>query len=98
MKKSTRYRLVRTRDGLTQESDRIGWAGWKEDGTFQELHTEIGVGRSLVLGVPVEGLYTWMTTPVQKVEVDRDEYKRFRTTNSEYELYRELEGEGRDYL
>lgn len=79
------YTLIRKRDSLVKESPRIMWVEWNEDGTFEDKHTTIAVGRSLVMS-PFNKFYTWMTTIVTEILEETDSYIRFKTENSEYEL------------
>ncbi len=81
-----RYKLVRERDGLSNVGHKAGWIEWNEDGTFKELHDEPAVGRSLILD-PQRMSYTWMTTTVTEILEQKENYIKFATTNSLYELW-----------
>lgn len=81
-----RYKLVRERDGLSNVGHKIGWIEWNEDGKFKELHDEPAVGRSLILD-PQRISYTWMTTTVTEILEQKENYIKFATTNSIYELW-----------
>ena len=81
-----RYKLIREGDGLTKAGNRILWIEWNEDGTFQSSHDEPGLGRSFILD-PYLGSYTWMTTVVTEIIEQREDYIKFRTSNSVYELF-----------
>ena len=81
-----RYKLVRERDGLSNVGHKIGWIEWNEDGKFKELHDEPAVGRSLILDF--RGIsYTWLTTTVTEILEQKENYIKFATTNSIYELW-----------
>jgi hypothetical protein len=82
-----RYKLVRERDGLSNVGHKAGWIEWNEDGTFKKLHDEAAVGRSLILD-PQRISYTWMTTTVTEILEQKENYIKFATTNSIYELYK----------
>ena len=81
-----KYKLVREGDGLTKSGNKILWIEWNEDGTFQSSHDEPGLGRSFILD-PHFGSYTWMTTAVTEIIEQREDYIKFRTSNSVYELF-----------
>jgi hypothetical protein len=81
-----RYKLVRERDGLSNVGHKAGWIEWNEDGTFKKLHDEAAVGRSLILD-PQRRSYTWMTTTVTEILEQKENYIKFATTNSTYELW-----------
>jgi hypothetical protein len=80
-----KYKLVREHDGLTKTGTRILWVEWDSDGVFNETHPAIAVGRSLLLDPRVS--YIWLTTAVTEILEERDDYIKFRTTNSVYELF-----------
>jgi hypothetical protein len=81
-----KYKLVRERDGLSNVGHKVGWIEWNEDGTFKKLHDEAAVGRSLILD-PQRRSYTWMTTTVTEILEQKENYIKFATTNSIYELW-----------
>ena len=81
------YKLVRERDGLTHHARQIGWIEFKEDSTFKEKHDEPAIGRSLILD-PHRFSFTWLTTSVTEIVEQRDDYIKFKTRNSNYELWK----------
>ena len=81
-----KYKLVRENDGLTNTGNKYKWIEWNEDGTFQSSHDEPKLGRSFILD-PYLGSYTWMTTVVTEIIEQREDYIKFRTSNSVYELF-----------
>ena len=81
-----KYKLVRESDGLTKAGNRILWIDWEMSGTFQSSHDELGLGRSFILD-PHLMSYTWMTTVVTEIIEQREDYIKFRTSNSVYELF-----------
>ena len=83
---SKKYKLVRERDNLTKEGNRILWIDWDTDGTFHSSHYELKLDRSLILD-PHHMNYTWMTTIVTEIIEQREDYIKFRTLNSVYELF-----------
>ena len=81
-----KYKLVRERDGLEKYSGIITWIEWKEDGTFKQAHKEPAIGLSLVMDA--SGLtYTWLTTTIKKIVQMSENYIKFETENSTYELF-----------
>ena len=80
------YKLVRERDGLTHHAREMGWIEWNDDGTFKEKHDEPAIGRSCMLD-PHRFSFTWLTTPVTEIIEQRDDYIKFNTRNSVYELF-----------
>lgn len=81
------WRLIRDRDGLTKESEKIMWVEWNDEGRFKEKFEEISVGRSLIMS-PFSKSFTWQTTSVTEVIADREDYKEFKTENSHYRLFK----------
>ena len=81
------YRLVREQDGLTHHSRHIGWIEWNEDGTFKAQHDEPAIGRSCMLD-PHRMQFTWLTTKVTEIVDQKDDYVKFNTLNSTYELWK----------
>jgi hypothetical protein len=82
-----KYRLVRERDKLTKESAKVLWLEWNEDGTFKDKFEEPDVGRSLIMS-PFNDFFTWQTTTVTEIVEQRDDYVKFKTENSNYELFK----------
>ena len=81
-----RYKLVRERDGLTKTSIAIKWLEFNEDGKYKADFQEIAVGRSLIMS-PFNIYFTWQTTPVTEIVEQREDYIKFNTENSSYELF-----------
>lgn len=82
-----RYKLVRERDGLTKTSIAIKWLEFNEDGKYKADFQEIAVGRSLIMS-PFNIYFTWQTTSVTEIVEQREDYIKFRTENSDYELFK----------
>lgn len=80
-----KYRLVRERDKLVKESAKVLWLEFNEDGTFKEKHDSPSIGRSLIMS-PFNQFFTWQTTLVTEIVEQRDDYIKFKTENSNYEL------------
>jgi hypothetical protein len=81
------WKLVRERDGLTEQSNGIKWLEWNEDGSFKEQFEEPAIGRSLIMS-PFNGSFTWQTTNVTEIVEQREDYIKFKTENSNYELFK----------
>ena len=81
------WKLVRERDGLTKQSNGIKWLEWNEDGSFKEQFEEVAIGRSLLMS-PFNQCFTWQTTTVTEIVEQREDYIKFKTKNSNYELFK----------
>jgi len=81
-----KYKLVRERDGLTINGNRILWIDWEMSGRFNSSYDEPQLGRSLIVD-PYLGSYTWMTTVLTEIIEQREDYIKFKTSNSIYELF-----------
>jgi len=81
------WKLVRERDGLIKQSKGVKWVEWNEDGTFKEQFEEVALGRSLIMS-PFTFSFTWQTTTVTKIVEQREDYIKFKTGNSNYELFK----------
>ena len=81
------WKLVRERDGLTKQSNGIKWLEWNEDGSFKEQFEEVTIGRSLLMS-PFNQSFTWQTTTVTEIVEQREDYIKFKTENSNYELFK----------
>ena len=81
------WKLVRERDGLTKQSKGVKWIEWEEDRTFKEQFEEVAIGRSLLMS-PFNPSFTWQTTTVTEIIEQREDYIKFKTGNSNYELFK----------
>lgn len=81
------WKLVRERDGLTKHSVEVMWLEFDDEGRFKAKHTEPGEGRSLLMS-PFNEFFTWQTTVVTEIVEQRDDYVKFHTGNSTYELFK----------
>lgn len=82
-----KWRLVRERDGLTKYSEKVIWIEFDDSGRFKERYDQVGVGRSLLMS-PFNDFFTWQTTTVTEIVEERDDYIKFKTQNSNYELFK----------
>ena len=84
---NAKYKLVRERDGLTHYGREMGWIEWGEDSRFKEKYDEPAIGRSCILD-PHRISFTWLTTSVTEIVEEREDYIKFNTRNSVYELWK----------
>ena len=82
--KDYNYILTRLNDGLVKRGDIVKYVEWNEDGTSKKIHENIQVGRSLILDPRIG--YTWLTTIIIEIIEQKDDYVKFKTENSLYEL------------
>jgi hypothetical protein len=81
------YKLVRERDGLTKTSVGVKWLEFDEDGRYKADFEDIAVNRSLLMS-PFGPSFTWQTTLVTEIVEQREDYIKFNTENSVYELFK----------
>ena len=81
------WKLVRERDGLIKHSVEIMWIEFGDDGRFKEKHSDIAIGRSLLMS-PFNQFFAWQTTVVTEIVKQKEEYIKFKTENSNYELFK----------
>jgi hypothetical protein len=81
------WKLVRERDGLTKHSVDVMWIEFNDEGRFKSKHDEPAIGRSLIMS-PFNQFFTWQTTPITEIVEERDGYIKFKTENSNYELWK----------
>jgi len=81
------WKLVRERDGLVNQSKEILWLEFDEKGKFKEKHDEPAIGRSLLMS-PFNAYFTWQTTDITEIYEQKENYLKFKTGNSVYELYK----------
>jgi hypothetical protein len=82
-----KYRLIRERDKLVKESARVLWLEWDEDGLFKDKFDIPAEGRSLLMS-PFNDFFTWQTTIVNEIIEQKEDYIKFKTENSTYELWK----------
>lgn len=80
------WKLVREQDGLTKKSSEVIWLEFNEDGTFKEKHDKPAIGLSLLMS-PFNMFFTWQTTSITEIMEEREDYIKFKTLNSNYELF-----------
>ena len=81
------WKLVRERDGLTNQSKEIKWLEWNDEGCFKAEHDKPAIGYSLIMS-PFNAFFTWQTTSITEIVEEREDYIKFKTRNSNYELFK----------
>ena len=81
------WKLVRERDGLTNQSKEVMWVEWNEDRTFKARHDKPAISYSLIMS-PLNKFFTWQTTSITEILEEREDYIKFNTLNSTYELWK----------
>ena len=77
-------------NGETHTGSDYRFIEWDENGTFKTYHQEPQLGFGVIIN-PQRMNFTWMTTPITKIESDTIEDNIrcivFKTKNSNYKLY-----------
>jgi hypothetical protein len=81
------WKMLREHDGLTNQSKEVRWLEWNEEGRFKSRHDKPAVGLSLIMS-PFNQFFTWQTTPITEIFEEQDDYIKFKTKNSNYELWK----------
>jgi hypothetical protein len=63
------------------------WIEFNEEGRFKSKHDKPAVGRSLLMS-PFTMSFTWQTTTITEIVEEREDYIKFKTQNSNYELWK----------
>ena len=87
--------LRRVRDGKGDEGSRIEAIKWHNDGTLENVGNKPMIGYSLLVGSVTARSYSskdyWLTTEITEILEEKEHnnsmYVRFKTGNSEYELW-----------
>lgn len=82
-----KYELTRLDDGLVKRGYKLNFIEWNEDGTFKEKHSEPKIGLSCILDGDRMS-FTWLTTTITELTVNEENFIKFRTENSNYELHK----------
>ena len=81
------WKMLREHDGLTNQSKEVMWLEYNEEGRFKSRYDKPDVGRSLLMS-PFSQFFTWQTTPITEIVEEQDDYIKFKTKNSNYELWK----------
>ena len=81
-----KYKLVRESDGLTKQSKKIKWVEFDDKGIYLADYQQPKIGRSLLMS-PFNAFFTWQTTLVTEIIEQTQESIKFKTGNSNYELF-----------
>lgn len=84
--------LKRVGDEAGDSGSRVEVIQWKDDGTIDKVvGTYPVVGCSVLVGSVTARSFSnqdyWLTTPVTEILEEKEKYVRFKTQNSEYELF-----------
>jgi hypothetical protein len=63
------------------------WVEWNGENKFKARHDKPAIGCSLVMS-PFNDFFTWQTTPITEVLEKRENFLKFKTKNSVYELWK----------
>lgn len=85
-------RLTRVTDGAGDSGSLVQSIEWNEDGTFKQVVGDRPiVGCSMLVGSVTARSYSdqdyWLTTRVTEIMEESEEYVKFRTDNSIYEIF-----------
>ena len=80
------WKLVRERDNKTKYGYSVAWIEWKENGMFGSVESKPKIGLSCMLD-PHPFNFTWLTTSITEIVEQKDDYIKFNTENSTYELW-----------
>jgi hypothetical protein len=89
---NAKYVLVRERDGLVKMGKDIRWLEWNKNGVHEQFYDEPAIGRSLLIH-PFGPTFTWLTTTITEIIEQRENYIKFKTENSVYELTKNIDNE-----
>ena len=81
------YKLVRERDQHINYAHEIHWIEFDEHGHGKAAHESIKEGYTLLMGPLGRPSFIWQTTLVTEIVEQRDDYIKFKTENSNYELF-----------
>lgn len=81
-----KFELLRRDDSTLNVGQSVKFIEWDEYHHIKEYHSEIEIGRSLVIDPKMDG-YKWMTSPVVEIFENKKDKIVFRTENSSYTLY-----------
>lgn len=82
------YKLVRLGDGLIKTGYIVKYVEWEGGigSKAKSLDDNISIEKSLVLDPGM--YYAWLTTPITKIIEQKEDYIKFETENSTYELFK----------
>ena len=81
------WKLVRQADGFTRYSRDVMWLEWNDEGHYKDRHSDPEIGRSLLMS-PFNESFTWQTSDIVEILEQEDNYIKFKTKNSTYELWK----------
>ena len=81
------WKLVREQDNKTKYGSSVAWIEWKENGMFGNVQSKPKIGLSCMLD-PHPFNFTWLTTSITEIVEQKEDYTKFNTENSTYELWK----------
>jgi hypothetical protein len=87
IEKEFNWKLIRESDGLTKQSKEVMWLEFNNEGRFKSKHNKPSINRSLIMS-PFGQFFTWQTTPITEILDEQSDYIKFKTENSNYELWK----------
>jgi hypothetical protein len=82
-----KYILKRLNDGLTKTGSKVLYIEYDgESGENNKSYDNIKVGCSLMLEPRMQ--FTWLTTTITEIVEQKEDYIKFKTSNSIYELFK----------
>jgi len=87
IEKEYNWKLVLEKDNLTKQSKEVIWIEWDENNRFKAKHDKPAIGRSLIMS-PFNEFFTWQTTDIKEILEQKEDYIKFKTLNSTYELFK----------
>jgi hypothetical protein len=81
------WKLIREHDGLINQSKEIMWLEFNDESKFKAEHNKPDIGYSLLMS-PFNRFFTWQTTSITEIVEQEDDYIKFKTKNSNYELFK----------
>ncbi len=81
------WMAVRKGDIFPRYSKDVKWIEWGDDLRAKELLDEPAIALSMLMS-PFNGAFTWQTTPIEELILVTEKKIHFKTTNSEYMLFK----------
>lgn len=81
------WKLVREHDNLTKYSVDIKWLEWDENSLYKADYQKPAISYSLLMS-PFNAFFTWQTTQITEIVEQQEDYIKFKTKNSIYELFK----------
>ena len=76
-------------ESFNKQSKLVKWVEF-ENGFGKTMHDKPKIGYSLIMS-PFNDMFTWITTPITEIIVEKNNFINFKSENSEYKLYNNSE-------